>query len=175
MRVSRLDADSAVPKVGDILAGLPAMQLFGLAAHAEDAFAAWLSYLRALHSSLELDPQIRELAILQVAHDERCDYERVQHEAIARRVGVADDQIAAIAAGETPDGLPPEAGHALRAVREIVTDGEATEEAVSKLVAAVGERQAVELVLLVGQYISLARLMKTFALTAEPPVVESAP
>lgn len=175
MRVSRLDAGSAVPRVGEILAGLPPMQLFGLAAHAEDAFAPWLSYLQALHGSLELDSQVRELAILQVAHGERCDYERVQHEAIARRVGVADDQITVIAAGETPDGLSTEAGSALRAVREVVTDGEATERSVSNLVAAVGERQSVELVLLVGQYISLARLMKTFALTAEPPVVDSAP
>lgn len=54
MRVARLDADSAVPAVGELLAGLPPMQLFGLAAHAEDAFAPWLSYLQALHSSLDL-------------------------------------------------------------------------------------------------------------------------
>lgn len=112
--------------------------------------------------------------ILQVAQGERCDYERVQHEAIARRVGVTDDQIAAIAAGQTPDRLSAPAGPALRAVREIVVDGEATEEAVSHLVASIGERQAVELVLLVGQYISLAPLMKSFALTPEPPVAESA-
>jgi 4-carboxymuconolactone decarboxylase len=173
MRVPLVDPDSCPPEVREALAGLPDMRLFRLAAHADTVFEPWRAYLSALHTSLELDPRLRELAILQVAHEERSDYERVQHEVIARLEGVDEDQIRSIADGRDPADPPAATGAVRRVARDVARTGTAGEEAVTELVAAVGLRQAVELVLLIGQYIAIARLLKTFDVPADEPVVSS--
>ena len=50
----------------------------------------------ALLHRCELDPGLRELAILRVGRLSRAAYEVFQHERIAREVGVANDKIAAL-------------------------------------------------------------------------------
>ena len=172
MRVAPIDRDACPPEVREALGALPDMGLFRLAAHADSVFGPWRAYLSALHTSLELDPRLRELAILQVAHEERCDYERVQHEVIARLEGVDGDHIRSIAAGGDPANVPAPAGAVLRVTREVTSTGTASDEAVADLVSAVGTRQAVELVLLIGQYIAIARLLKTFDVPVDEPVVQ---
>lgn len=153
----------------------PDLGLFRLVARCASIVEPWHAYLSALHTSLELDPRLRELAILQVAHDESCDYERVQHEAIARRLGVDEGTIRSLADGAPRGALPPPTVAALCVAREVLRDGAASPTAIGDLIARVGERQAVELVLVVGQYIALARLLKTFAVPVDAPVVSTAP
>ena len=50
----------------------------------------------ALLYRCELDPGLRELAILRVGRLSRAAYEVFQHERIAREAGVSDDKIAAL-------------------------------------------------------------------------------
>jgi 4-carboxymuconolactone decarboxylase len=66
------------------------LQLFRLVAHAESAYGSWLRYGGALLTQLELDPLLRELAILQVARRVGSEYEWVQHDPIARALGATD-------------------------------------------------------------------------------------
>jgi 4-carboxymuconolactone decarboxylase len=171
MRVAPIDRDSCPPAIREALDELPDMRLFRLTAHADTVFEPWRAYLSALHTSLELDPRLRELAILQVAHDEGSDYERVQHEVIARNEGVDAGHIRSITQGSDPDNLSTSARAVLRVTREVTRTGTASDEAVAELVGTLGTRQAVELVLLIGQYIAIARLLKTFDVPAEDPVV----
>jgi alkylhydroperoxidase family enzyme len=64
------------------------LNLFRMLAHAETTGKRVLSLGNALLSQLELLPKLRELAILQVAHESGADYEWIQHVPLALSAGV---------------------------------------------------------------------------------------
>jgi alkylhydroperoxidase family enzyme len=170
-RLTLMDPASAPEAVGKILAGTP-LNLFRMVAHAQSAFEPWLKYSAALLTRLELDPLLRELAILQVAHLVESPYEWVQHVSLAHSVGASDEQIAAVENDSEDD---PSLGDAqrevLRFTREVVLEGAAGEQLVADVAARLGERQVVELLLVVGQYMAIARLIATTGLEPDPPLV----
>jgi alkylhydroperoxidase family enzyme len=142
-----------------------------MVAHAETALRPWLRYGGVLLSDLELDPLLRELAILEVAHLEGSEYEWVQHVGITKAVGGNDEQIAAIEAGETEDeALDDLQSAVLRFTRSVVRDGAASEAEVKALADEFGPRPVVELLLVIGQYLTVARLVATTGLEPDPPV-----
>ena len=148
--------------------------LFRMLAHAETAFRPWMRYRGVLLSDLELDPVQRELAIMEVAHLEGSKYEWVQHDGITLAVGGSDEQIAAIKEGDVDGPAFDERQSAvLKVTRAVVNDGAATEEQVLALAALIGARQVVELLLVIGQYLSIARLMATIGIHPDPPVIPS--
>lgn len=55
------------------------LNLFRMLAHAGPTGGRVLSLGNALLSQLELEPKLRELAILQGAHESRAEYEWLQH------------------------------------------------------------------------------------------------
>lgn len=160
------------PPVREALAALPpGLGVFRMLAHAETALRPWLALGGALLGSLQLDPALRELAILRAAVIAGCDYERVQHEAIATGVGVRRDQVAALAAGRA-GGEEFDAREALvvRFVGEVIgNDGSATA-SVAEVEEALSAREVVELMLVIAQYHGLALLLNTTGVEPDPPV-----
>jgi 4-carboxymuconolactone decarboxylase len=162
-------ADGPV-SIAERLDGAP-LNLFRMVAHAQSAFEPWLRYSGALLGALELDPVLRELAILQVAHLLDSQYEWVQHVAIALAVGAGQEQIAAIEHDREEDpSLSDQERLILRFSREVILDGAASEERVAEVSALVGPRQVIELLLLIGNYMAIARLIATTGLEPEPPI-----
>jgi alkylhydroperoxidase family enzyme len=149
----------------------PPLKLFGMVAHAESAVGPWMRYGGALLTQLELDPLLRELAILQVARVKESEYEWVQHDPIARAVGATAEQVAAIEAGRDDDpAFDATQSLVLRATRTALEDGAATEEQVAELSELLGPRQVVELLMVVGQYAAIALLIASTGLEPDPPL-----
>lgn len=171
-RIEFRDPDTAPPAIREVIADTPLM-LLRVLAHADSAFGPWLRYSNALLRKLQLDPLLRELAILQVAHLSRSDYEWTQHVPIAESFGATTEQLAAIARDvPQPEGLGETGCAVLAFTREVMLDGAASEAAVDELSAALGERCVVELLLVIGNYMGLARLIATVGLEPHEPVVE---
>jgi 4-carboxymuconolactone decarboxylase len=169
-RLPPFDPDGAPDSVREILSNTP-LSLLGMVAHAESAFNPWLKYSNALLTRLQLDPLLRELAILQVAHLADSPYEWVQHVVIARAVGASDAQIEAIERdAETDPSLSDEQAQVLRFAREVIVDGSASEAAVADLAARIGVRGVIELLLVIGHYLAIARLIATTGLEPDAPV-----
>jgi 4-carboxymuconolactone decarboxylase len=170
-RLPYYDPDSGPDSIREAIAGTP-LSLFRMVAHAQSAFEPWLRYSAALLRALELDPLLRELAILQVAHLVDSPYEWVQHVEIARAVGASDEQIAAVEHDRENDrSLSSEQRLVLRFSREVILDGAASEERVAGLAAALGSRQVIELLLVLGNYMAIARLIATTGLEPDAPIV----
>jgi 4-carboxymuconolactone decarboxylase len=149
----------------------PPLKLFRMVAHAESAYVPWLRYGGALLTRLELDPVLRELAILQVARLVDSQYEWVQHDPIARAVGVSAEQIAAVEAGRDDDpAFDRDEALVLRVTRAAVTQGAAEEPDVLELARLLGPRQVVELLLVVGNYLAIAMLIASTGLEPDPPL-----
>ena len=171
-RLPYRDPATAPEPIRKVIDGTP-LALLGIVAHADSAFVPWLRYSNALLRELELDPLLRELAILQVAHLSGSPYEWVQHVPIAESFGASPQLITAI---ESDERDPAEASERERAVlaftRAVVLEGEAGEAGVALIREQLGDRGLVELLLVIGNYLGLARLIATVGLEPHEPVVK---
>lgn len=107
-----------------------------------------------------LEPRVREAAILRVAHLSRSDYELHHHRPLARAAGITVDELAAI---ERQDYalLDPLLAAVCRFADEVVTDLSPSDATLAALRAQVADRIVVNIVLTVGCYMSIARLIAT--------------
>lgn len=133
---------------------------------------AMLERVYALASELwsgALQKRMLELVILRVAQLTQSDYEWARHRAIARRVGVGDEQVDALLRWREQQHLYDAATCAALALAEEVTLGiEARPQTVALAHAELGDRATLELVLLIGFYGMIARLLRSLAVDAEP-------
>ena len=171
-RPALVDPESAPPAVRDTLAALPpGMGVFRMVAHAETAFRPWLALGGALLGSLQLDPALRELVILRVAALAGCDYERVQHEAVATAVGVRPEQAAAVVAGRAAgEEFDEREELVLRFVGEVVANDGGGTALAAEVEEALSARELVELLLVIAHYHGLALLLNTTAVEPDPPL-----
>lgn len=111
-------------------------------------------------SSLPAD--LREVAILRVGTLSGSAYEVQQHEAMAASIGMTQDQIAAILAG-TPDSpaLDERQRAVMNYVDDIVLNVRASDETLAGALAHLSREQLIDLTLVSGLYMTVARLLET--------------
>lgn len=132
-----------------------------------------LEHVYGLASYLWLDSTLegplQELVILRVAQLTGSDYEWSRHRDIARRVGVPDEQVAALAgwrdAARTFDARERAA---LAVAEQATTHVEAGEEPVAELRRLAGDQALVEVLVLAGLYGLVARVLRSTAVDPEP-------
>lgn len=179
-RLSYPDSTQISSATQQVLEQVPAqLHLFRMLAYAQSALAPTLLLGKAILAEQELAAELRELAILQVAKQAKADYEWVQHVPIARAAGVTDEQIALVEQGrqEAP-AFDPRARLVLRVAREVVAGPYLSEEVFAALQTHFSPREMVELLLTIGYYLMLGRIMTTLQIDLDPPsgnaVVEAA-
>jgi alkylhydroperoxidase family enzyme len=171
-RLPYADPERLPAAAREALEAIPPLGVFRMMANAETAFRPWLRWGGVLLADLQLDPLLRELAILRVARlTPYADYEWVQHVPIARSVGASDEQVAALERGDLEAPAFSDAQRTvLRFTTEVVRDArpsDATFEAASELLSA---RELIELLMVIGQYMMLARVMATTDLDLDEPL-----
>jgi alkylhydroperoxidase family enzyme len=169
--IEPLDPQQAPDEIRAVLEESPDLSLLGVLAQAQGTFTPWIGFATALLSALELSPRLRELAILQVALlDRGGDYEWSQHAPLALAAGASAAQLQALQRGErSTSAFNDEEAMVLRFTREVVCDGCASAEARARLLELLGNRQVVELLQVIGQYMMVARIAATAGLRPEPP------
>jgi 4-carboxymuconolactone decarboxylase len=174
-RIAPIDPAQTSEKVRDALDNLPPLNIFRTLAHAETAFRPFLRFGGAVLGEMELDPIVRELAILTVAKEAEAEYEWVQHVAIGKAVGVSDTQInglaeadscstegadARIAAAADGSGAFDSAQRAaIELAAAVVRGPHISDDLYDCIRAQFSDREIVELLIAIGDYLMLARLM----------------
>lgn len=134
-----------------------------------DLTKSYLTFSFYLLTRSTLEPRVRELAVLRIAHLTSCAYEWDEHVTIGKSVGLTDDDIESLVRGEAAD---PFDQTLLTAVDELV----ATTRIGDSTWAALGERmdtrQLMDLVFTIGGYHMLAMALNTFGV--EPAQAASA-
>jgi alkylhydroperoxidase family enzyme len=153
------DEDPQDERVEAVLGRLPEprINLFRMLANAPAMIGPTLRLGEAILTRGELDPKLRELVILRVARRTDSEYEWVQHEGIARLIGLSDDEIARAADDRRPE---------LRLV-DSVLDGTPPEELVAEVAASLGRAQLLELILTAGYYAMLGGMMRAIRLDVD--------
>jgi AhpD family alkylhydroperoxidase len=139
---------------------LPPSNALGFFALYPQLARAFLTFNKHLLDDSSLPPRTRELAILRVAWRRGCRYEWAQHVLIARRAGLADEEIAQARSAE-PTLLN-------RAVDELEEASRLSDATYAELSGVLGERQLMDLVFTVGAYGLLAMAFNTFDVELDP-------
>jgi 4-carboxymuconolactone decarboxylase len=130
--------------------------------YAPTVLTPYYTFSAALLDQLELDPKLRELTILRVAQRTEAHYVWVQHVALAQLVGVSDEQIAALQKEEGEDEHFTMKEQLVLAFADEVMQtprlSDALFEGMSHLFSS---REIVELLLVVGWYWTVGRVMTT--------------
>jgi 4-carboxymuconolactone decarboxylase len=112
----------------------------------------WLVFANHVLAKSELPARDRELAILRTGWRCAAPYEWGQHVAIARGVGITDDEVARVAAGPDAPGWPTDDAALLRAVDELHDDGTIRDATWATLADRYDTHQLMDLVFAIGQY-----------------------
>jgi len=171
-RIPYIDPVTVPDRVRQALELLPDLNIFRTLAHAETVFEPWLRMSGAMLSQLELDDGLRELAILQVARQAEAEYEWVQHVAIGAHAGLTPEQIAAVREGriDTAECLDDPQRAVLALTRAVVASPHVPEDVFAEARRHLGDREVVELLLAVGNYLALARVMTVLELEVDVAV-----
>jgi alkylhydroperoxidase family enzyme len=131
-------------------------------------FLSWNRHVNSSRSST-LPRRTREVAILRVAVRRASQYEWKQHQSIARRAGLTDAEITAIADGTAtgPTGL------ICTAVDELYDDGGLTDSTAASLGQEFSAEQLIDLVFLIGTYSMLSMVLNVFGVEPDPDLDET--
>ncbi len=150
---------STLPEIMQkMLAGTP-LNVVRIGAHASPAlFEAQGRLGWAIASPEVLAPRLRETVILRVAYLSDSDYELRHHIPLGRAAGLTEAELAAIASGNYTL-LDPQLAAAARFTDEVVTRLSPSDETLTQLRRHVSDQILVNIVLAIGCYMSIARLI----------------
>jgi AhpD family alkylhydroperoxidase len=138
---------------------IPTANIFRSLANAPVLLDAFLSYANAMRDGSLLSPKLRELAILSVGHATGSEYEIAHHQSHGQKAGLTDEQLAAVADGESPE-LFNEAERAVMALaRESTTKVHVSDATWAAAAKHLDDQQMVELTLTIAWYNSGVRIM----------------
>ena len=164
------DEDPQDGRVREVLERLPEprINLFTMLANAPALIGPALRLGEAILTKSDLDVVLRELAILHTARLTGTEYEWVQHEAIARLVGIEEEKIRAVEQGEVGgEPFEPRESLALSIVGELAAGGTPSAELVTRGEAELGRAQLLELMIVAGYYAMLGGVMRAVRLDVD--------
>lgn len=168
-RLPELSTDDANPEVRSALEQLPPLAVFRMVANAQGAFIDWLRFGRDCLDGRLFDPVLRELAILRVARlTPGAEYEWAQHVPILLAVGGSSTQIAALESDDIEaEALGEDGRLVVRFTTQVVLDAAPDDATFNSMSARFTPAEIVQLLLVIGQYMMLARVMATAQLEVD--------
>jgi 4-carboxymuconolactone decarboxylase len=128
-----------------------------------------LSFGSSLMIQGDLDPILRQMAVVRTVILCRSDYEVYQHLKVARNIGMSEEKITALFIGSAALVFSDIEKWVLRFAEETVALGKATDETFQAAAAHFTHGQLVELGLVVGYFMALSSFLNNFEIDIETP------
>jgi len=173
-RIPYFDLAQAPQAYRDLLGDRPPLNLYRMLPHAGPAAIGFLKLGGALLRGGELDPRLREIAILRVGMLSGASYEVHQHRRVARRAGLADEKIAALVErGGDRAVFDEQERFVLDFTDQLVREVKAPDEMFREAQRRFAPRPLAELVLTIGFYMMVSRFLENFEVDIEPVATAS--
>ena len=168
-RLPALDPADAEPRVRSALERLPQLAVFATVANAQGTFVNWLRFGGDCLDGRWFDPVLRELAILRVARlTPGAQYEWAQHVPILLAVGGSPAQVAALESDDVEADVLGEDGRlVVRFTTQVVIDATPDDATFAAMSARFTPAQITQLLLVIGQYMMVGRVMATAQLEVD--------
>jgi len=161
-RMPYVDVETAHWLARDLMLRRPGRNLHRMLAHAPRVGDAFTRLADALRWEDELDPVLRELAMLRVGMTLKCAYEVRAHTIIARRVGVPDEKISALEGDIAAGPFSDLERVVLRFTDDLISNVRASDATFDPVAAALPPGGVVALVITIGTYLTACRILETF-------------
>jgi 4-carboxymuconolactone decarboxylase len=127
----------------------------------EPVFNGFGQFSGAFYQPSELDPVLREVAILRVGYLSKSAYEVFHHEGLGRQIGLTDAQIAAIKAARPDPVLTPAQTAVMAFADDVIMNVRAGDATLTAVRAHLSDQAVVDLILVIGLYMTVSRLLET--------------
>lgn len=155
-RIAPLPEDRWDPTLAKVVSATGPLNVFTTLGRHTELFNAWIGLGSMLLFKGTLTPRVRELAILRVASNLGCAYERGHHERIGREAGLTDAEIAALGANLFEHDWDNADWAVLAATDSLNETGTLGDDLWRQLSGFLDENGLIELVMLIGHYTMLA-------------------
>ncbi len=152
------------------LLGDRTLKIFATFAHHPKLMKRWLVFGNHVLAKSTLRGRDRELLILRTGWNCRAPYEWGQHVAIARGVGISDDEIARVAVGPDADGWSEADAALLRAADELHNEQTFSDSTYAALASRYDAQALLDLVFTVGQYHLVSMALNAFRVERDDDV-----
>src|SRR5476651_1025237 len=160
-RLPYYEVENATGKHAEFLDKLkPHLNIYRMLANSEPALKGFIRMGNALLYRCELDPVLRELAIIRVGRLSRAAYEVFQHERIGREAGVSEEKIAAPVFSDNEKAV-------LRFADDVVRNVRASDKTLKPVEGFLSRGALVELTLTIGYYMMVCRFLETTGVEGE--------
>lgn len=167
-RIEYCDPAKASERTREILDKNRNANIFRMMAHAPGCFEQYCRLGRSILHKGELDPVVRELAITRTGILCEAPYEIAAHKHIGKRVGVTDEQNAALEDWKSATCFNELQRAALAFTDEIVGLRRPTDATFNAIAAKLTRGALIELQLSVGFYIMTSKFLETFGIDLQP-------
>lgn len=159
-RIEPIDVEAASAEVQKVFQALPVqLNIFRMMAHAPNSLRPLLSLGSSILAAQQLDPELREYAVLLAAQSYGGRYEWIQHVPIAAACGATAEQLDALEAGHlSADCFSDKEQAFLVFVDESAKKVRCSDATFAAMGKHFSDREIVETILTIGFYQMLARL-----------------
>ena len=172
-RVPLADFEPVLKARLEKLWGAPPNLYRALANHPQ-LVAAWTEFSKMLRHDTRTPRALRELVILRGGQLMRSEYEWAQHLPMARKAGVREAQINALAEWRTSKEFDEREGAAL-ALAEAVTQGRVSDEVYQQVMKHFDHHDYVELAVVAAFYAMVGRMLDAMAVPLDADVANHQP
>ncbi len=172
-RVPMAEFEPGLKKRLEELWGEP-VNLYRALANQPGLAAAWTEFANSIRHDSRTPRALREVMILRTAQVARSEYEWAQHLKMARKAGVREAQIAALA-GWRDSGEFDARERAALALTEGVMAGEVTNAVYAEAARHFSHAEYVELALTAAFYAMVSRMLDAMRVDLDPDVREHSP
>ena len=127
---------------------------------------AFMSVVSANHQYSALSQEVQQVVILTVGAVWQAAYELYAHVIVAKKVGIDEDAIGALVAGQRPAGLSKEETLAYDFTQHLATTHQINSELYQQAIETFGEKGVVDMLVLAGHYMTVSALLNTFEVPA---------
>ena len=167
-RIEYSDPAKHDDRTREILGKNPNANIFRMMSHSPKYFEQYCRLGGAIRHRGELDPIVRELAIIRTGILCEAPYEIVAHKRIGKNVGVTDEQNEALENWKAATCFDEVQRAVLAFTDEIVTLRKPTDTTFNAIAAKLSPGALVELQLSVGFYIMTSKFLETFGIDMQP-------
>ena len=148
---------------------------YGVLLHSPD-LAARVAHTGAyVRFDFDMPDSLKEVVIITTAREIKSQYEFAAHARLARKAGVSEETIRAIAQGTAPEGLSGEEELLVRYTRELLGDHKISDATFNAVRGRYGDRGVVDLTALIGHYLLVGQVLAAFDVDLAPGMTPELP
>ncbi|MEQ9145737.1 MAG: carboxymuconolactone decarboxylase family protein [Parvibaculaceae bacterium] len=166
-RIPYFDPATAEGRTKEAFEKLPPLNIFRMMGHSGELLPRFTSLGNHLLGRADLDPVLREIAIVRVGVLSKASYEVYQHERISRQIGMSEELIKAIHEGPDAAAFDDLQRLVMRYTDDVVLNVRASDATFDPLAEHLSHKEMQELTLTIGYYMMVSRFLETFDVDIE--------